>query len=1064
MAQQTNDLVINLDVDSATFTEQVARIKGQLRGMADESDKVQAKMASATKKQTEALKQMGDEGSRAATDIQEKQAAAADAMQKDWKKTAESVDEVHQRIAALRQQIQENNDSVAAAKKEQDDYTESLYREIDGIKALTGEMKSLTSFQSRLRQARSDAKISQEDYLALVSRATERQIELRTEEEKTAAARVSFIQKLKSQVAVQSLSTTELLRHKAAQLGVSDAADIYIRKLDEAKKATNDLAKHSAAARREIGIMIGELARGNIGALRGSGITLANRAGWIDQLMTLRGLGIAGAIGGITAAIYGLGKAWYEGSQEGEEFNKQLILTGDYAGKTSGQLQALARSISGNGITQHAAAGVLAKVVGSGHFAASQIEGVTRAAVAMQEATGKAVDETIKEFQKLYDDPTKASEELNSQLHYLTAAQFEYISALEQRGDKEKAGQEAADAYSHAEQQRSQQVIDNLGLIERAALATRNAFKSMWDELLDIGRPQAPQDMLAQMKSQLAEREKSLLPERQRMGYGYSYDTSSQDQDYDNRRNAQLAALNDLKSKISLMQQENTLQDNNNKKKAEANKLNNDAINEQIIFNKYFEAGTTNVEKRAQVYKEIAKAVEDHAKLVESTKHLPEGERIKAWTKDEIAKLYAGADKLYKIPKEARAKKPKAYVTPAGDRAEDQEQKELLALQAQLDVLKQQKGINDTISQQRKDLWMKEAQFTVLEEASGKRQLTTQEKSLLASKDQVLALAEQKAILGDQIVAQKQLAAFQKTSTDYVTQQQQATELYLKNATVSDRQGQLNAQLAQLKIGYEKNPASKLTGKEHDDALKAYQDEVTAAQKSFDERSALRDEYQKGAEKSWADFADSATDLYQQTRDLETAALNGFSTQLSQMLTRGKASFKSFTVSIISMFTEMMVKISMVKGAKMAAGAFGWDALIPNADGGVYTSPSLSAYSGTVVDRPTFFAFAKGGGVMGEAGPEAILPLRRGANGKLGVVASGVGGAGRGSVTVNMGGVFVGSNPSQQGSGQSGGGSTMSSAGSDAIMRQLKPAIVSVISDQAQKPGTPLWNAINGKR
>ncbi|MDZ8348127.1 hypothetical protein SNB20_02610, partial [Escherichia coli] len=41
----------------------------------------------------------------------------------------------------------------------------------------------------------------------------------------------------------------------------------------------------------------------------------------------------------------------------------------------------------------------------------------------------------------------------------------------------------------------------------------------------------------------------------------------------------------------------------------------------------------------------------------------------------------------------------------------------------------------------------------------------------------------------------------------------------------------------------------------------------------------------------------------------------------------------------------------------------------------------------TVVNRPTFFAFAKGAGVMGEAGPEAILPLRRGADGKLGVVA-----------------------------------------------------------------------------
>ncbi len=67
--------------------------------------------------------------------------------------------------------------------------------------------------------------------------------------------------------------------------------------------------------------------------------------------------------------------------------------------------------------------------------------------------------------------------------------------------------------------------------------------------------------------------------------------------------------------------------------------------------------------------------------------------------------------------------------------------------------------------------------------------------------------------------------------------------------------------------------------------------------------------------------------------------------------------------------------------------------MTPNADGGVYQSADLSRYSGTVVNRPTFFAFAKGAGVMGEAGPEAILPLRRGADGKLGVVAD-IGGSG----------------------------------------------------------------------
>lgn len=67
-------------------------------------------------------------------------------------------------------------------------------------------------------------------------------------------------------------------------------------------------------------------------------------------------------------------------------------------------------------------------------------------------------------------------------------------------------------------------------------------------------------------------------------------------------------------------------------------------------------------------------------------------------------------------------------------------------------------------------------------------------------------------------------------------------------------------------------------------------------------------------------------------------------------------------------------------------------ALTKNAKGGVYDSPSLSAYSNSVVSRPTTFAFAKGAGLMGEAGPEAIMPLTRTASGKLGVQAVGDGG------------------------------------------------------------------------
>ena len=69
-------------------------------------------------------------------------------------------------------------------------------------------------------------------------------------------------------------------------------------------------------------------------------------------------------------------------------------------------------------------------------------------------------------------------------------------------------------------------------------------------------------------------------------------------------------------------------------------------------------------------------------------------------------------------------------------------------------------------------------------------------------------------------------------------------------------------------------------------------------------------------------------------------------------------------------------------------------------------SPALAAYSNSIVAKPTLFPFARGGafrlGLMGEAGPEAIMPLRRGLGGRLGVDASGIGERQTPQVNVNV--------------------------------------------------------------
>lgn len=80
-----------------------------------------------------------------------------------------------------------------------------------------------------------------------------------------------------------------------------------------------------------------------------------------------------------------------------------------------------------------------------------------------------------------------------------------------------------------------------------------------------------------------------------------------------------------------------------------------------------------------------------------------------------------------------------------------------------------------------------------------------------------------------------------------------------------------------------------------------------------------------------------------------------------ETLTGGEANFKDFTRSILKMLAEIAIKMTIVKGFE----AFGFGSVTPNANGGVYNTPGLSAYSGQIVSKPTLFPFARGAGLMG---------------------------------------------------------------------------------------------------
>ncbi|EAM8509275.1 phage tail tape measure protein [Salmonella enterica] len=887
-------------------------------------------------------------------------------------------DEAREKAVALNQKLRAEAAQSAAVAQAQDLAAAAFFRQLDSVKQLSGGLQELQRIQSQVQHAKNNGDISQQDYLALISDVTAKKYLMAAADEQATQSKNRFIQSLKRQVATQQLSRAELLRVKAAELGVSSAADVYIRKLDTATKSTHALGLKSAQARREIGVLIGELARGNFGALRGSGITLANRAGWIETLMSPKGMMLGGLAGGVAAAVYGLGKAYYEGAKESETFNKQLILTGSYAGKTTGQLNAMAKSLAGNGVTQHDAAGVLAQVVGSGAFTGQAVAMVSRTATRMQENVGQSVDETIRQFKRLRDDPVNAAKELDRTLHFLTSTQLEQIRVLGEQGRVADAAKIAMSAYSEEMNKRMGDVHDNLGWIERAWNAVGDAAKWAWDRMLDIGREDTLDEKIATLQEKIARGRKT------------PWTVSSSWTEYDQQ---QLNELKEQKRQKDLLDA---------KAQAERN---------------YQETQKRRNEQNAALNRDNE---------TESLRHQREVARITAMQYADAAVRNAALERENERHKKAlsqQAKKPKTYHNDEARRLLLQYSQQQAQTEGQLAAAKL--STTEKMTEAHKQLLSFQQRIADL---SGKK-LTADEQSVLAHKDEI-ALALQKLDISQQDLQHQNALNELKKKTLTLTSQladeesrvRQQHAMALATMGMGDQQRGRYEEHLKIQQHYQEQLEqlkrdSKAKGtygsdeyRQAEQALKGSLDRRLAEWADYNAKvDAAQGDWTLGASRALDNFMAQGSDVAGMTENVFTNAFNSMADGIANFALTGKMDFRSFTVSILADLAKMEARIAASKllgsvlgmfgagasaGGSTPSGAYSSAALsvIPNADGGVYRSAGLSQYSGSIVNRPTFFAFARGAAVMGEAGPEAILPLRRGANGKLGVVAAGSGG------------------------------------------------------------------------
>ncbi|EHB8697219.1 phage tail tape measure protein, partial [Escherichia coli] len=605
--------------------------------------------------------------------------------------------------------------------------------------------------------------------------------------------------------------------------------------------------------------------------------------------------GLAGAISlpmvGVTSlavATGALAYAWYQGDSTLSEFNKTLVLSGNQAGLTADRMLTLSRAGQAAGLTFNQAGESLAALVNAGVRGGEQFDAINQSVARFASASGVEVDKVAEAFGKLTTDPTSGLMAMARQFRNVTAEQIAYVAQLQRSGDEAGALQAANDAATKGFDEQTRRLKENMGTLETWADKTGKAFKSMWDAILDIGRPESSADMLASAQKAFDEADKKwqwYQSRSQRRGKTSSFRANLQGA-WDDRENARLGLA------------AATLQSDMEKAGELAARDRAERESSQLKYTgeaqKAYERLLTPLEKYTARQEELNKALKD-------------GKILQA----DYNTLMASAKKDY----ESTQKKPSGVKVSAGERQEDQAHAALLALETELRTLEKHSGVNEKISQQRRDLWEAENQYVVLKEAATKRQLSEQEKSLLAHEKETLEYKRQLAELGDKVEHQKRLNELAQQAARF-EQQQSAKQAAIsaKARGLTDRQAQRESEEQRLREVYGDNPAA---------LAKA----TSALKNTWSAEEQLRGSWMAGMKSGWGEWAESATDSFSQVKNAATQTFDGIAQNMAAMLTGSEQNWRGFTRSVLSMLTEIFLKQAMVgivgRIGSAIGGAFG---------------------------------------------------------------------------------------------------------------------------------------------
>ncbi|MDV7209892.1 phage tail tape measure protein [Azotobacter beijerinckii] len=763
---------------------------------------------------------------------------------------------------------------------------------------------------------------------------------------------------------------------------------------------------------------------------------------------------VVGAIGPMNLALAGaaatLGTlllAYESGRRESERFNQALILTGNSAGMTAGQMADLAREMDAMaGVTTSSAAAALAQVAETGRFTGEQIGLVAKAAEQMREATGRSVDETVKEFLRLRADPVKAILDLNDQYHFLTESQLEQIKTLQDQGRQQDAVTASFRAYAGAIAERTPQILQNLGWIERAGRSISGFFSELGDDVRNLGRATGDADRLAQIAQRVAYL-------RSTLNTGPATEIPGAE--------GEIARL--------LAEQEQI-----NTRIAESKKTQGTVDSERHKAEEEWERRTLRyADQRKQLEKEIGEI---------------RAAGLKAGiAQPEIDAQISAATKQFE-ERQAKANRAKPFTDDAATRMLQQLREQEASLQAQLEST-----VTLSTARRAQVEWARQ-----LADLKGKAILTAEQKSLLANQDAITAQHAKNAALDEERRRREEIAKLaeraaeveRSVASSLASQREQygrqlsvigmgrdARERVQSEASIRQQYQRL-----QERLNEDMGPGQFNTDqyRQASDSIRKGLDEALAANTDYySQLEGMQGDWRVGARAAYADYLSDARNVAAQTEGLFTSAFSSMEDAVVEFAMTGKLSFADFTKSILADMARIAARqasSSVLSGlggvaASAIGGLFGGSAagssiadyasvdlsnFRPQAKGGAWIDGVQAfakggAFTNSIVSSPTLFPFAKGTGLMGEAGPEAIMPLTRGADGSLGVRS--LGGVGSSQILIQAP-VTVQAQP---------GMSSQEAARQGVQMGQAMTAEIRKAIGVELRQGGQIWRALNGR-